>query len=57
VVASFYGTMIATNAGVVLLFHLARGLGPRVNRALIGASAVALAALGVYQLWLGLRPG
>jgi threonine/homoserine/homoserine lactone efflux protein len=57
VVASFYGTMIATNAGVVLLFHLARGLGPRVNRALIGASALALAALGVYQLWLGLWPG
>ncbi|MGD0483138.1 MAG: LysE family transporter [Gemmatimonadales bacterium] len=57
VVASFYGTMIATNAGVVLLFHLARGLGPRVNRALIGASALALAALGLCQLWLGLRPG
>jgi threonine/homoserine/homoserine lactone efflux protein len=57
VVASFYGTMIATNAGVVLLFHLARGLGPRVNRALIGASALALAALGLYQLWLGLWPG
>ena len=57
VVASFYGTMIATNAGVVLLFHLARGLGPRVNRAMVGASALALAALGFYQLWLGFRPG
>ena len=57
VVGSFYGAMIATNAGVVLLFHLARGLGPRVTRALIGASALALAALGVYQLWLGLWPG
>jgi len=54
VVASFYGTMIATNAGIVLLFHLARGLGPRVNRALIGASALALAGLGIYQLRLGL---
>jgi len=53
VVAGFYGTMIATNAAVVLVFGLARGLGPRVNRALIGVSALALAALGVYQLWLG----
>ena len=56
VVASFYGTMIATNAGIVLLFGLARGMGPRVNRALIGASALALAGLGVYQLWRGVRP-
>jgi len=56
-VASFYGTMIATNAAVILLFGLARGLGPRVNRALIGASAVGLAGLGFYQLWLGFRPG
>lgn len=56
-VAGFYGTMIATNAAVVLLFGLARGLGPRVSRALLGVSALALAALAVYQLWLGLRPG
>jgi threonine/homoserine/homoserine lactone efflux protein len=52
-VAAFYGTMITTNAGIVLLFHLARALGPRVNRALIGVSALALAGFGVYQLWLG----
>jgi threonine/homoserine/homoserine lactone efflux protein len=53
VVAAFYGTMIATNAGIVLLFHLARALGPKVNRVLIGVSALALAGFGVYQLWLG----
>jgi threonine/homoserine/homoserine lactone efflux protein len=56
VVAAFYGAMIATNAGIVLLFHLTRALGPRVNRALIGVSALGLAGFGVYQLWLGLPP-
>jgi len=53
VVASFYGTMIAGFAGIVLLFHLARGAGPRITRALVGASALALAGFGAYQLWLG----
>ena len=53
VVASFYGTMICGFAGIVLLFHLARGAGPRVTRALVGASALALAGFGAFQLWLG----
>jgi hypothetical protein len=38
----------------VLLFAGARRLGPRVNRALVGLSAVALAAFGLWQFWLGL---
>jgi threonine/homoserine/homoserine lactone efflux protein len=53
VVASFYVTMIAGFAGIVLLFHLAKGAGPRVTRALVGASALALAGFGAYQEWLG----
>ena len=56
-VAAFYGTMIATNAGIVLLFHLTRALGPRVNRVLIGVSALGLAGFGVYQLWRGVAGG
>ena len=56
VVAAFYGAMIATNAGIVLLFHLTRALGPKVNRVLIAVSALALAGFGAYQLWLGLAP-
>ncbi len=39
VVASFYVTMIAAMAGMVMLSHGARSFGHRVNRALIGASA------------------
>jgi threonine/homoserine/homoserine lactone efflux protein len=53
VVASFYGTMIVGLVGIVLLFHLARSAGPRITRALVGASALALAAFGAYQISLG----
>lgn len=49
----FYGAMIVTLGGIILLFGAARQLGPRVNRALLGVSSAALAAFGVYQLWLG----
>jgi threonine/homoserine/homoserine lactone efflux protein len=47
---AFYVTMVATQCGIVLLSASARGLGPRVNRVLVGVSAAALAGLGVYQL-------
>jgi threonine/homoserine/homoserine lactone efflux protein len=49
--AGFYGVMVLSMAGIIVLFGAARGLGPRVNRAMIGASALALAGLGGYQLW------
>ena len=51
--ASFYGTMILIMVAIVLLFSAAKNLGPKVNRALIGASAVGLACFGIYQLWMG----
>jgi threonine/homoserine/homoserine lactone efflux protein len=51
--ASFYVTMIASTAVILVPFAGARALGPRVGRALVGVSALALAALGVYQLWAG----
>jgi len=34
-------------------FAGARTLGPRVGRTMLGVSALALAAFGVYQLWAG----
>jgi threonine/homoserine/homoserine lactone efflux protein len=51
--ASFYATMIATTAAVLIPFAGARALGPRVGRAMTGVSALALAAFGVYQIWAG----
>jgi len=50
----FYVTIILGLAGIILLFGLARELGPKVNRALIGISAIALLCFGLYQLWLGI---
>ena len=50
----FYVTMISGLAGIMLLFSAASSLGPRVGRALVGISVLALAGFGVYELWLGL---
>jgi threonine/homoserine/homoserine lactone efflux protein len=52
-VVSFYVTMITATAVILIPFAGARALGPRVGRAMIGLSALALAAFGVYQLWAG----
>jgi threonine/homoserine/homoserine lactone efflux protein len=51
--ASFYAAMILVMVVIVALFSAAGNLGPKVNRSLIGASALALACFGIYQLWLG----
>ncbi len=51
----FYGTMVISLAGIIMLFAAARNLGPRVSRALLGVSALALACFGLYELWLGTR--
>jgi len=53
--AGFYGTMVLALAGIVVLFAAARNLGPRVTRALIGLSSVALACFGCYLLWSGVN--
>jgi threonine/homoserine/homoserine lactone efflux protein len=52
-IASFYATMIASTAVILVPFAGARTLGPRVGRTMVGISAVALAAFGLYQLWAG----
>jgi threonine/homoserine/homoserine lactone efflux protein len=52
--AGFYLTMIATLMGVIGVFATARHLGPRINRAMLGISAVALLGFGVYQVCRGI---
>jgi threonine/homoserine/homoserine lactone efflux protein len=51
---AFYGTMVATLAALVCVFGTARLLSVRAQRVLIGASALILAALGIYQVGVGL---
>ena len=52
--AGFYATLILGTIGILVLFAAARKLGPRVNRALVGISAIALACFGLYELWSGI---
>jgi len=52
--AGFYVTMISSLVGIILLFGPVRELGLKVNRRLIGISAVVLLCFGLYQLWLGI---
>ncbi len=50
---AFYVTLIVTTAAMVVVVGTARFLNARVQRALIGVSAVVLAALGVYLFVAG----
>ncbi len=52
--ASFYLSLIVTNAFTVLAFGAVGRLGPRAARVLGGLSAVAFLLLGLAQLWRGL---
>jgi len=54
---SFYATMVLSLSATIVVFGTARQLGPKVNRVLLGVSAVALAGFGMVQLWLGLGNG
>ena len=50
----FYVVLIGGMAVGVILFGTTGKLGPGVNRALLGISALALFGLGIYQILLGL---
>jgi len=52
---SFYVTLILGLSAVIVIFGVARQIGPKVNRALLGMSAIALFGFGLYQLWLGIN--
>lgn len=50
-VAAFYLTIIVATAAIILLAALARSLGPKVSRVLVGLSAVALCCFALYQMY------
>jgi len=52
--AGFYVTMISSLAFIIIIFGIARELGPKVNRILLGVSAIALFVFGLYQLYSGI---
>jgi threonine/homoserine/homoserine lactone efflux protein len=53
-IISFYTTMVLSLMGIIILFGLARNLGPKVTRITLGISAIALAGFGIYQIWQGI---
>jgi threonine/homoserine/homoserine lactone efflux protein len=53
-VAGFYLTMIMSLSAIIIVFSSARQLGPKVNKLLLGISAIALFCFGLLQLWLGI---
>jgi threonine/homoserine/homoserine lactone efflux protein len=52
--AGFYVTLILTLSAVIVIFGMTRQMGSKINRALLGVSAIALFCFGSYQLWLGI---
>ena len=50
----FYLSIIFSLSTIILVFGTARQFGPKVNRALLGVSAIALFGFGLIQLWLGI---
>lgn len=52
--AGFYVAIVLSLCVIILVFGLARHIGPKVNRALLGVSGIALFCFGMYQLWLGI---
>lgn len=51
---SFYLTMIISLVVIIMLFGTTRQLGPKVTRSMLGLSAIALAAFGLFQLGKGI---
>lgn len=50
--AGFYGVMVLSLMGIIVVFGVARRFGPRLTRALVGLSAAALCGFGAYQIWI-----
>ena len=53
--AGFYVTIVSSLLAIILVFGTTAKLGPKVNRVLLGISAIALFCFGIYQLWQGIQ--
>jgi hypothetical protein len=40
---------------IIFIFGTAASIGPKVNKAMLGISAIALFLFGLYQLWQGIQ--
>jgi threonine/homoserine/homoserine lactone efflux protein len=53
-VAGFYITLVACQMGIIIMFGIARNLGPQITRITLGIASAALAVFGIYLLWQGI---
>jgi len=53
-IVGFFVSLIFSLSAIVVVFGTARRFGPKVNRALLGVSAIALFCFGLIQSWLGI---
>jgi threonine/homoserine/homoserine lactone efflux protein len=53
IAGGFYGSLILTTAGIIILFGMIKRLGAGISRILLGISAVALTGFGIYQINIG----
>lgn len=51
----FYITIVICTMGIIYLFSVARSIGPKISRTLLGISAVGLFLLGFYQIYRGIE--
>ncbi|MCL4550026.1 MAG: LysE family transporter [Bacteroidetes bacterium] len=52
---SFYGTLVVCLAVMIIIFGSLKKLPANVSRSLLGLSFIALACLGIYDLWIGAK--
>lgn len=52
-VIGFYSSFILCLIAMIIVFGAASKLGPKLNRALLGASCIVLFGFGLFQLWKG----
>ena len=53
-IISFYVTIVICQAGIIVLFGLARNLGPKITHIILGIASAGLTGFGVFLLYHGL---
>lgn len=53
-IGGFYFTIVICQMGIIILFGMARNLGPKISRISLGLASIGLAVFGIYLLWQGL---
>ena len=54
-VTGFYGIMVISLTLIIMVFYFAGNTGTKINRTLVGITALALAAFGLFQMLTGIK--